>query len=169
MTRSPAGRDTDRQRVYDAEEAAWGGTTMTDPLTWAEIEVLAAAVSADPWWVVLGVPAPVVERARADSTNSSADGRRIRLSTAGFDAATVSHELAHHLAAHLPWVVDDPETPHGPRFRAAALRTAMVVGGSLAVDQLATAWHQQRLTVAEWPGAEPAGRNGRALRGAIAL
>jgi hypothetical protein len=175
MTSAPAGRDVDRQRVYDAEEAAFGGTTMTERLTWPEVTSLASAVAADPWWVALDVPAPAIEHARADASTSSADGTRIRLCAAGQDAATIVHELAHHLDVHLSWrgTARGPrsalDAPHGPRFRATALRTAMVVGGWLAVEQLATAWDQTGLTVAGWAWAEPERRQGRALGGVIAL
>lgn len=156
--------DRDRQAVYDAEDAAFGGTTMDEVMAWDDVESLVAAVVEDPWWKGLDVPAPVLVRTRTDSSTSRADGRSVRIAPAGQTGATVAHELAHHLLAHLNWAPAATETPHGPRFRATAQRVAIVVGGPVAGEQLSAACRRSRLSVAVWPFDEPAERPPRALR-----
>jgi hypothetical protein len=159
--------DHDRQRVYDAEEAAFGGTTLDDPLSWDDVGVLLSAVTSDQWWTELAVPAPRLVRARSDSRTSCADGRAIRICRDGQTALTLTHELAHHLSAHLPWPSSDaPEPVHGPRFRATSLRVAMVVAGQVAVHQLEHSWRVHGLSVTAWAFSEPMARRPRALRGA---
>jgi hypothetical protein len=162
--------DRDRQRVYDAEEAAFGGTTMDDRLGWDDVEVLVDAVVADAWWASIALPAPRLQRSRADARTSCSDGVVIRICTEGQTALTVVHELAHHVAGHLAWPdgVGEP-TPHGDRFRATALRVATVVSGSSGSDALERSWHSHRLSVADWAWPEPDDRAPRALRGARAL
>lgn len=165
----PIPRDVDRQAVYDAEDAAFGGTTMDEALSWDEVEVLVDAVTSSPWYASLDVPAPSVVPARRGARRSSADGTCIRLSEAGRDAATVVHEIAHHVDHHLGPGSRPPRPAHGPEFRAVALRVAELVGGTLARDQLARAFRHRRLAVATWPGPEPRVSAARALRGAIPL
>jgi len=161
--------DHDRQRVYDAEEAAFGGTTLDEPLSWDDVEVLMSAVTSDRWWTELAVPAPRLVRARADARTSCADGEAIRICRDGQTALTLTHELAHHLTGHLPWPASDLREPvHGPRFRATSLRVAMVVAGQVAVDQLEEAWRIHGLSVTTWAFPEPTQRRPRALRGAHA-
>lgn len=162
--------DRDRQRVYDAEDAAFGGTTMDEALEWHEVEVLVAAVVADPWWTSLGIVTPRLRAARSDARTSCSDGEVVRISREGQTAVTVVHELAHHLSGHLAWPAD-PEgpSPHDGRFRATALRVATIVGGTPGADALARSWERHGLCVAAWPWGEPVGRPPRALRGARAL
>jgi hypothetical protein len=161
--------DHDRQRVYDAEEAAFGGTTLDEPLSWDDVEVLMSAVTSDRWWTELAIPAPRLLRARADARTSRADGSAIRICRDGQTALTLIHELGHHLSGHLPWPSSDvADSAHGPRFRASALRVAMVVAGPVAVDQLARAWRSHGLSVTIWAFPEPVSRRPRALRGARA-
>lgn len=162
--------DRDRQAVYDAEESAFGGTTMDELLAWTEVEVLVAAVTSDPWWIGLGVIPPLLVRTRDDARTSCADGSEIRICPAGRTGVTVGHELSHHLTGRLTWPAPPTaEVAHGARFRATALRVAMVIGGAPAADQLATSWRRHRLSVADWHWDEPRSRTPRALRGVVAV
>jgi hypothetical protein len=174
--RAAHARDVDRQKVYDAEERAFGGTSMEERLDWSDVVVLVAAVVSDPWWHALGVPSPQLVRARADADTSSADGAQLRIAAPGHNAVTVAHELAHHLVAHVLGRRADGRqlagglpAAHGAEFRAAALRTASVVGGGLARVQLCRAWRDAGLSVATWSLPEPTPREPRALRGSIPL
>ncbi|QGG94720.1 hypothetical protein [Actinomarinicola tropica] len=158
-------RDTDRQRVEDAEIAAFGGTDLEEERSWDEVTSILHAVVLTPWWTQLEVPAPVLRPARADARRSSADGRTIRICRGGRTAYTVAHELAHHLVVHLP-----PGGPgHGPAFRAAALRTVAVVGGTEARDVLAEEWRRWGVPPGSWHRSEPPPGPGLALGGVIAL
>jgi hypothetical protein len=159
-------RDVDRQRVYDAEVAAFGGTTLDEPLAWDGVVAIIHAVTHHSWWRALDVPDPLVRRARSDAGRSSADGRTIRLADDGRTPLTAAHELAHHLVAahHGPDV-----EPHGPEFRAAALRTVAVVGGDEARATLSAEWTRWGVPPGPWALPEPPAGPGLALRGVIAL
>jgi hypothetical protein len=144
-------RDQHRQRVYDAEDAAFGGTVLTHPLSWDDAVALTHAVVHHPWWSLLGVPSPQVLRARGDATRSSADGNRVRLARDGQDAVTVAHELTHHLVANTLRTV----APHGPEFCAALLRTIEVMGGIAARDRFRGELAARGVPVGVWWGPEP--------------
>lgn len=159
-------RDLHRQRVYDAEDAAFGGTTLDEPLAWAALVAVVHAVTHHPWWRDLGVPAPAVRPARDDAARSSADGGTIRFARPGRTALTAAHELAHHLVAAL---VGPHVEPHGPQFRAAELRTVAIVGGDEARAVLDAEWARWGLPAAAWPWPEPPPGPGLALVGVIAL
>lgn len=153
-------RDAHRQRVYDAEEAAFGGTSLDELIEWDGVAAVVAAVVHHPWWRSLGASVPHLARARADAARSSSDGSTIRLCREGQTALTVAHELAHHLA------IGDL---HGEGFRAAELRTITVVGGSEARHRLAAEWARWAIPPGPWNLPEPPEGPGRALRGVIAL
>jgi hypothetical protein len=158
--------DRERQRVYDAEDAAFGGTLLHEHLAWDDMVVAFHAVVGGAWWRSLGVTVPALVRARADSARSSSDGASIRIAPAGQTALTVAHELAHHLVAAL----SPPERPaHGPEFRAAALRTVAVLGGTWARGALDAEWERWGVPAGAWAWAEPPAGPGHLLRGAIAL
>lgn len=157
--------DRHRQRVYDAEEAAVGGTLLTEPMDWDDLLVVANAVVHHPWWQALGVDPPTIRPARSDAARSSADGSTIRLAAGGRTALTVTHELAHHLVARL-----DPSDPgHGPTFRAASLRTVAVVGGAWARHALDAEWRRWGIPAGPWPWADVPDGPGHLVPGAIAL
>jgi hypothetical protein len=167
--------DLHRQRCYDAEDWALGGTILDEPLSWDDLSALFEAVLHCEWWRSLGVMSPQLRRARSDSARSSADGTSIRIAPAGQNSVTLVHELTHHLVASLDLV--DPG--HGPGFRAAALRVMQVVGGTRSRHMLDHAWKHHRLPVSPWTFGEPEGGDGLAaslvdagpdrLRGAIPL
>jgi hypothetical protein len=151
--------DRHRQRCYDAEEAALGGTLLTEPQGFDVLVELVDAVGGHRWWAALGAPAPVVRRGRPGSRRSWSDGIGITIAPAGADALTVAHELAHHLTRRL-----DPADPgHGPTFRAAELRTVSVVGGTRAAELLAAELVRWGVAPGPWPGPEPGGGAGGLL------
>jgi hypothetical protein len=173
-------RDTHRQRIYDAEEAAAGGTLLDEPLTWDDLVSLFHAAVQHPWWIACAVPEPVLESARSDSGRSSADGVRVRISPHDQSAATVAHELAHHLDIHTSCPGSDgPRSPHGPSFCAALLRTVEIMGGTSARGRLLAELHGRSVPIDVWRGHEPAAHTPLAdtlslagpgrLRGAIPL
>jgi len=165
-------RDAERTRVYAAEEAAFAGTLAEEPLSWAELEQLAADL--------LGAlrrtgvdPGPVrLRRARRDAAHSSARAGEdrageIRFAPGHEAPATLTHELAHLVAG--------PAAGHGPRFRAAHLAVAGLGLGARGAEILAGEYARARLPVATrhpWPAVVPLpgwGLLGARHSGAIAL
>lgn len=168
------GRDSERSRCYAAEDAAFGGTTLTTDLDHRSVVALVASVTHQRWWRQLEVPDPVVTTARADARRSSADGTTIRIAPGGRQALTVVHELAHHLTIGLA----HPDPGHGPWFRAAELELVGLVAGERSRGHLTDAFATHRLTVASWdrPPAPTTGRTDLLvhrgpdrIRGAVAL
>jgi hypothetical protein len=169
-------RDVHRQRVYDAEEAALGGTHLTERLRWDDVVATFEAVVHHPWWRSTGAGRPELQRARAGAARSSADGRRVRVADTGRDALTVAHELAHHLT-----VVTGPAEAeaHGPAFRAALVRLVGLVGGPVARTHLEHELARRDVPVGAWWLPEPPATTGLAdtlsragpgrLRGAVPL
>lgn len=143
--------DRDRQRVYDAEVSALGGTVFDDPLHWDDVLALFHRTIAPRWWQELGVPTPVLRRARSDAQRSSSDGTSIRIARHGQNALTLAHELSHHVVQGLALV--DPG--HGPAFRACSLRIIELTAGTEARRFLSEAWHDAGLAVDPWPRPEP--------------
>ena len=121
-------RDLHRQRVYDAEHAAMGGTVYEEPVSWEDLTALFHATLHHPWWRQQAIPDPILRRARHDSGRSSSDGVTVRIARAGQNAITLAHELGHHLDSTLPWA-GEPRRGHGPTFCAALLRVVEVVCG----------------------------------------
>ena len=169
-------RDASRQRVYDAELAATGGTVLTERLSWDDVTALFHAVIHHPWWTELGAVVPQLSQARRDSHRSSSDGRQVRIAPAGQDALTITHELAHHLVTHTGPV---GATAHGPEFCAALVRLVQVVGGVPARRRLHDELVARAVPIGPWWSTEPpalaaladtltAAAPGR-LRGAVAL
>jgi hypothetical protein len=143
--------DRHRQRCYDAEVAAVGGTRADEPWAWADLVVLCHRVVTHPWWVALGVPEPVLRAGRADSGRSWSDGTAVVLAPAGRTPITLAHELAHHLVHR-----SHPHEPaHGAAFRAAAVRTATLIGGRGTGDALAEELVRWGVPPGAWNGPEP--------------
>ncbi|MBK5221795.1 MAG: hypothetical protein JJE52_02745 [Acidimicrobiia bacterium] len=162
--------DRHRQRVYDAEDAAFGGTLLDAPVPWNQLVTVFGTATHHRWWVALGVREPSLRPARSDSARSSSDGRSIRISPIGCTPLTVAHELAHHLVAALDPLIDGAAEPaHGPMFRAAELRTVALIGGTAARTVLEGEWRRWGLPPGHWGWPEPPDGPGLALRGVIAL
>lgn len=151
--------DRHRQRVYDAEGFALGGTLFDEPQPWPRLVALCDSVVNHPWWTDLAAPHPRLVPARRDSRRSSSDGTTIRLAPAGCTIATLCHELSHHLVFHLG--LDDPG--HGPWFRAAELRVVELTCGTEARSFLAEAWRHAALPIHAWAWPEPPTGHGVAL------
>lgn len=143
--------DRHRQRCYDAETAAVGGTLLDEPWPWSDLVVLLDRVLADPWWARWEVPAPHLRPGRADSRRSWSDGSSVVLAPDGRTPITLAHELAHHLVHHR-W---PGGAAHGPAFRAAVVRVLAVVGGHCAAEVLAAELVRWGVPPGRWSGPEP--------------
>ena len=153
-----AERDGDRQRVYDAEDAAFLDTSYAERLGERGCRWLVTRLVAGPWWAASGLSAPVVRAARADSTRSTTvvagDQAELRIGPGMDQAHVLSHELAHLLAT--------PGAGHGRRYRAAHLDVASVLLGRHGADRLAVGYARAGLEVAGrcWPPPSDHGHGG---------
>ena len=144
-----SGRDVDRRRVYDAEDAAFLDTTYADRIGERGCRWLVDRLVATPWWQAAGAPVPQVRAARIDSARSTtvvrSGGAELRIGP-GMDLAHVlSHELAHLLAT--------PGAGHGPLYRAAHVDVATVLLGRHGANRLAERYARAGLALApnRWP------------------
>ncbi|HSL58916.1 MAG TPA: hypothetical protein VK866_13805 [Acidimicrobiales bacterium] len=142
--------DRHRQRCYDAETAALGGTLVDERWPWADLVALLDRVVAHPWWIGFGVAPPHLRPGRSDSRRSWSDGTSLVLAPAGCTPLTLAHELAHHLRRPTA-----TEAAHGPTFRAAEVRTVALVGGTTAGALLEAELHRWRIPPAPWVDPEP--------------
>jgi hypothetical protein len=153
-----AGRDGERQRVYDAEDAAFLDTSYAERLGQAGCRWLLERLAAGPWWAACGRTPPVLRAARADSTRSTTvvdgGGAEVRIGPGMDQAHVLSHEAAHLLAT--------PGAGHGPLFRAAHRDVATVVLGRQGRDRLVERYARSGLDLAprRWPPPPPSGDGG---------
>jgi hypothetical protein len=153
-----AERDRDRQRVYDAEDAAFVDTTYAERLGASGCRWLLERMVATPWWASCARPAPVLRAARADSTRSTtvvgAGRAEVRIGPGMDQAHVLSHEAAHLLAGS--------DATHGPVFRAAHLDVAAVVLGRHGADRLSERYTRFGLRVhgRRWPPPPECGEGG---------
>jgi hypothetical protein len=151
-------RDGDRQRVYDAEDAAFLDTSYAERLGERGCRWLLERLVATPWWAACGRSAPVLRAARADSSRSTTvlgEGRtEVRIGPGMDQAFVLSHEAAHLLAA--------PDATHGPRFRAAHGDVAAVVLGRHGSDRLLERYRRCGLSLEgrDWPPPPDCGDGG---------
>ena len=143
-------RDGDRQRVYDAEDAAFVETSYADRLGERGCQWLFDHLVALPWWAAAtSGPVPVLRAARSDSTRSTAvvagDRTEVRIGPGMDQAHVLSHELAHLLAT--------AGASHGGIFRAAHLDVATLVLGAHGADRLLDFYGRAGLAIAAraWP------------------
>lgn len=113
--------------MYEAERAAFDGTTLDEPAPLANLVELARAVTSGTWWAAAGGPAVLVAAARrgtraSRATSPAAETVEVRLADGQTDLATLAHELAHALAG--------VRGGHGARFRAAHVDVVAVIGGA---------------------------------------
>ena len=147
MARAP--RDGERQKVYDAEDAAFLDTSYAERLGRRGCTWLLDRMVATPWWSAAAGPSPALRPARADSTRSTTvvagDRAEVRIGPGMDQPHVLSHELAHLVAS--------PAAGHGPLFRAAHLDVALVLLGSHGAGRLAAGYARGHLPVAErgWP------------------
>jgi hypothetical protein len=144
-----AGRDTDRQRAYDAEDAAFLDTSYAERLGERGCRWLLERLVATPWWAAAGGAVPALRPARIDSTRSttvmSEGGAQLRIGPGMDQAHVVSHELAHLLAT--------PGEGHSAVFRTAHVDVARVLLGGHGADRLAERYRRAglALTPRRWP------------------
>ena len=128
-----AARDGERQRVYEAEDAAFLDTSYAERLGERGCRWLLDRLVATPWWAAAAGRRPALRAARVDSARSTtvmaADRVEVRIGPGMDQAHVLSHELAH--------LVTGPGAGHGPRFRTAHLDVATVVLGSHGAGRLA--------------------------------
>ena len=129
--------DTDpgQVAVAEAEEAAFGGTTLDAPATREELTARVHALVAGEWWRRNGPPVHVVEPRRSTRSSTArrcGDGVEIRLAAEQLTIATAAHELAHALAG-----IDHG---HDETFRAAHVDVVAVLGGRDAGARLSDAY-----------------------------
>ena len=153
-----AGRDIDRQRVYDAEDAAFLDTSYAERLGQRGCHWLLERLVATPWWTAAVGAAPALRAGRIDSTRSttvlSEGGAVLRIGPGMDQAAVLSHELAHLLAT--------PAAGHGAAFRAAQVAVATVLLGSHGADRLADRYARAGLALSprRWPSPPDNGHGG---------
>ena len=147
---SSAGRrDGERQRVYDAEDAAFVETSYADRLGERGCRWLLDHLVTLPWWAAAAGSSPVLRAARSDSARSTAvvtgDRAEVRIGPGMDQAHVLSHELAHLLAS--------AGAGHGGLFRAAHLDVATLVLGAHGAARLTDFYGRAGLAVAvrSWP------------------
>ena len=156
-----SGHDTDigREAVAAAEDMAFGGTDLDDPMTRDELECRVGAVVATEWWRGTG-PSIRVTRPRVSARSSSAracgDGVEVRLTDEQLTLATVAHELAHALAG--------ADHGHDPRFRAAHVDVVALVAGAGAAGSLKAAYNAFELRIGPRRWAAPFRADGDGFR-----
>ncbi len=153
------GRDGERQRVYDAEDAAFLETSYAEGLGERGCRWLIERLTATPWWSeAAGGVVPALRAARADSARSAAvvaAGRaEVRIGPGMDQAHVLSHELAHLLAG--------ADAGHGPWFRAAHLDLATIALGTHGAGRLAGAYGRAGLAIEDrrWPPPSDHGSGG---------
>ena len=129
--------DTDpgQVAVAEAEEAAFGGTTLDAPSTREELTTLVHALVAGEWWHRNGPPVHVVAPRRSTRSSTArrcGDGVEIRLATEQLTIATAAHELAHALAG-----IDHG---HDATFRAAHVDVVAVIADAASAERLVVAY-----------------------------
>lgn len=144
-----AARDVDRQRVYEAEDAAFLDTSYAERVGERGCRWLVERLVATSWWVAAGVPIPALRAARIDSARSTTvlrhQGTELRIGPGMDQPHVLSHELAHVLAT--------PDEGHGPLFRSAHLDVATVLLGRHGAHRLGDGYARPGLPVAarRWP------------------
>lgn len=155
-------RDSDRSKVYLAEDACFVDTLFTEPLGMAGVADLAARLFADAWWVAHVGRRPTIEVTRRDARRSYADtaGQVIRFDLASENCAVLVHEAAHVATAAL--FTAQPVATHGREFRAVLVDLTTLTGGRVAAARLMASFRDHRLDLVDrhWPEPVPAHERG---------
>ena len=153
------GRDADRQRVYDAEDAAFMETSYAERLGERGCCWLLDHLVALPWWSTAAPgPTPLLRAARSDSARSTTvvadDRREVRIGPGMDQAHVLSHELAH--------LVAPAGAGHRDLFRAAHLDVATLILGTHGAARLSDFYGRAVLPVAarSWPAPPERGPGG---------
>lgn len=125
-------RDSDRQKVYDAESLAFRNTPLDDLVQEHTLHNVYAEATNSSWWQG---ERPTVIPARADMTKwgGFVRGEKIHTSAGRVQRSTASHELAHVLVRREHSYV----ASHGFEFRTAHVRTVSAIFGQQYGDLLA--------------------------------
>ena len=145
--------------MSEAEEAAFGGTTLDAPSTREALSALVHALVAGEWWRHNGPPVHVVAPRRSTRSSTArrcGDGVEIRLAAEQLTTATAAHELAHALAG-----IDHG---HDATFRAAHVDVVAVIGGHDAGVRLTDAYLTFGLAVAQRRWSAPWRLDGNGFR-----
>jgi hypothetical protein len=136
-------RDTDRQKTYDAETAAFGHTVFETPVGLYALRKLTTAVCRTTWWRERHprVGDPTLRQTRPDATRSTASASRweIRFCHQGDTVATLTHELAH---------LCSPDDGHGAAFRRDHVDLVALTCGPDAAERLQAAYRSAGLGLA---------------------
>lgn len=150
-------RDTQKSRLYRAEDTA----LAKDPL-----EVEEAKKLLEDWSEHFGLPhAPTLRIKRAGSKHSVANGDGIALGAEAVNRLTLTHEFAHHLAAHRRRILNKDldarmngyitEPGHGWHFAECLIEAVAYTYGPEEATALKAAFERERVAYARPP--EPNG------------
>ena len=121
--------------MAEAEEAAFGGTTLDAPSTREALTARVHALVVGEWWRGSGPPVEVVAPRRSTRSSTArrcGDGVEIRLAAEQLTTATAAHELAHALAG-----IDHG---HDATFRAAHVDVVAVIADAASAERLVVAY-----------------------------
>ena len=132
-------RDSERQRVYDAEAGAFTGTLYEQSLGMFELRSFAEALSSRALWRRRGGGSIDVREARVDAGRSCARPGKceIRIAAGQDSVATLAHEAAH-LISH---------DGHGPAWRRTQLGLLGVLAGAEAPQRLEASYVARGLLI----------------------
>lgn len=135
-------RDSDRSKVYEAEQHAFYGALSEERLSFNVVLAVAGRVLNTAWWQNhSGTPDVTVRRARADAASSSFRpmDATIRVADGQMTLATIAHELAHAFRPH---------TGHTAEFRAAYIQLIRLICGDEPAGYLREEFAARNLPVA---------------------
>lgn len=135
-------RDTQRQRVYDAERKVPASPIGTGSMN--EIVAFVEKVVGSAWWQRRSRVRTVICKDGRGRVNACAYGNTIKIPRWGRSKMVVLHELAHVLN-------DSGGAPHGREFAAAYLALVDRFGEPEAGKQLRAAYAEKRV---RWRGAK---------------
>lgn len=164
-------RDTDKSRVYAAEQSVLTETIVSDRLGFDGVQHLGNRLWASDWWMDIVRSVPLITAARADAQSSWAitqTGHRdeIRLSPAGDTCRTLCHEAAHLAHSHAAARDRSCEgAAHGSWFRSMHVDVLALMCGQEISDRLRGSYLAAGLDVPERVWTAPVVRPGRGLYG----
>ncbi len=139
-----APRDRHRLATYQAEDDAFLGTPMAEPVEFGQASRLIHDVIAHPWWQRRGCDSRPVTVGLGRSATTSwyrAADRHVQLSPNSLKLCTLTHELAH--------AGDESagEASHGPTFRRLHIDVVALVAGRLPASQLEESYRSVGLPI----------------------
>jgi hypothetical protein len=153
-------RDTERQKVYDAEALAWDETLFAERIGMLGVHAVAKALFDHPWWVSVAPKRPKVEAAMVRARRGYAHEmtNRIRIPHVQEHVVCLTHEAAHLatwqiVGSGLILRATSQVAAHGPEFRSVYVDVAHVACGQQASERLAKRFREAGLALAPrtWP------------------